>query len=202
MIVAPTAIPPTTTPPTINPIDTNSCGDSSGMAVQPLSTQSGKRSYDAMSTGTSEQVPDSPGPSSLMTSFEPPTKLQKGKAVEHGLSTSRSRSRPSSNQFAAANSTRLAKITPATAVVSMQGSINHLTNIFEKSMAQGDDPVVERRSRALQHVQQMEDGLSVNDKDALIGLFMKDNVAVETYLSLSDAEVHQAWIASMLAVEL
>jgi hypothetical protein len=84
----------------------------------------------------------------------------------------------------------------------MQGSINRLTDVFEKSMAQVDDPCVEHRSRALQHVQQTEDGLSVDDKVALIALFMKDNIAVETYLSLGDAEVRQAWIASMLSVKL
>ena len=155
-----------------------------------------------MSTGTSEQAPDSM--SAFATSFEPPTKLQKGKAVEYGvvgLSASRSKARPSSNQISASNSARLAKISPATAVVGMQGSINRLTDIFEKSMAQGDDPGVERRSRALQLVQQTEDGLSVGDKVALIALFMKDNVAVETYLSLNDADVRRAWITTMLVVK-
>ena len=198
-IVVPTAI-----HPVVNPIDTSSCGESSNMALQPLSSQSGKRSYDSMSTGTSEQAPDSMSP--FATSFEPPTKLQKGKTVEYGvvgLSASRSKARLSStsNQISAANSARLAKISPATAVVGMQGSINRLTDIFEKSMAQGDDPGVERRSRALQLVQQAEDGLSVGDKVALIALFMKDNVAVETHLSLNDADVCQAWITTMLLVK-
>lgn len=196
-IIAPTAI-----HPIVNAIDTNSCGESSNMApsLQPFSNQSGKRSYDSMSTGTSEQAPDSA--SAFTTSFEPPTKLQKGKAAEHGvvgLSASRSKARSSSNQISAANTTRLAKISPATAVVGMQGSINRLTDIFEKSMAQGDDPAVERRSRALQLVQESEDALSVSDKVALIALFMKDNVIVETYLSLNDADVRRAWITTMLA---
>jgi hypothetical protein len=183
---------PTVIHPVVNPIDTNSCGESSNMALQPLSNQSGKHSYNSMSTGTSEQVPDS-------------VSVQKGKAVEYGvvgLSASRSKARLSSNQISASNSARLAKISPATAVVGMQGSINRLTDIFEKSMAQGDDPGVECRSRALQLVQQIEDGLSVGDKVALIALFMKDNVAVETYLSLDDADVCQAWITTMLVVKL
>jgi hypothetical protein len=75
-----------------------------------------------MSMETSGQVPDSA--SELDTSFGPPTKLQKGKAAEYGvvgLRGSGSRSRPSGNQIAAANSARLAKITPATAVIGMQG---------------------------------------------------------------------------------
>ena len=202
MIVAPT-IPHTTFHPTINPINTNSGGDSSSMALQPLSNQSGKRSYEAMSSETSEQVPDSA--SGFATPSEPPTKLQKGKAPEYGAvgsRASRPRSRPSGNQIAAATSARLAKMTPATAVVGMQGSINRLTNIFEKSMTQGNEPGVERRSRALQLVQQTEDGLSVEDKVALIALFIKDDIAIETYLSLNDAEVRQAWITSILPVNL
>jgi hypothetical protein len=73
---------PGTAIPSIDPIDTNSQGDDgSDMALQPLSNQSGKRSYEAMLTGTSEQVPDSS--SSFPTLFEPPTKLHKGKAMEH-----------------------------------------------------------------------------------------------------------------------
>lgn len=84
----------------------------------------------------------------------------------------------------------------------MQGSINRLTDVFEKSMTQGDEPSVERRARALQLMQQIQDGLSVDDKVALIALFMKDDVAVETYLSLNDPEVRRAWITSMLPVKL
>jgi len=49
-------------------------------------------------------------------------------------------------------------------------------------------------------VQQTEDGLSIDDKVALIALFMKDDIIVSTYLSLDDAAVRQAWIASMLPI--
>ena len=84
MIIAPTTIHSTAFHSTtgINPINTNSggeTGDSSSMALQPLSNQLGKHSYDAMSTETSGQVPDSA--LEFATSFKPPTKLQKGKCL-------------------------------------------------------------------------------------------------------------------------
>jgi hypothetical protein len=69
-------------------------------------------------------------------------------------------------------------------------------------MTQADEPGVEHRARALQLVQQTQNGLSIDDKVALIALFMKDDVAIETYLSLNDPEIRRAWITSMLPVKL
>ncbi|KAF8220351.1 hypothetical protein L208DRAFT_1382695 [Tricholoma matsutake] len=99
------------------------------------------------------------------------------------------------------STTRLAnKITPATAIIGMQGSINQLTDIFEKSMAPGEDPAVAHREKAMQFLQEVDDGLSVGDKVAMISIFMKQAAAVNTYLSLTDTEVQQAWIHKMLDV--
>jgi hypothetical protein len=81
----------------------------------------------------------------------------------------------------------------------MQGSINRLTDIFEKSMlGPAEDPAAASRVRAIELVQAQEDGLSTEEKVAMVMKFMKDTVMAETYMSLTDPEVRRYWVLGML----
>jgi hypothetical protein len=83
------------------------------------------------------------------------------------------------------------KATPASAVIWMQGSINRLTDIFEKSMMShiAEDPATASRNHAMTLVQEYDDDLTVDEKIALVSYFAKDLVAANTYISLTDHEV-------------
>lgn len=65
-------------------------------------------------------------------------------------------------------------------------------------MAVPEDAVVTRRTHAMQLLQEVDDGLSTDQKIAIVQLFMKNAVAADTYLSLTDADVRRGWIHAML----
>jgi hypothetical protein len=94
------------------------------------------------------------------------------------------------------------KITQATAVVGMQGSINRLTDIMERSFLPEEptaDPGVERLTRAVKSVEK-DEGLTVEERATLISVFMANPTSINIYLSLTDPNVRQAWIARVLNV--
>ncbi len=148
---------------------------------------SSKRSYAAMSS-------ESGVPHSALTGQSDPIS-KKFKGSELG-------SPPSGSGVVKRTSTTVARpvkaITQATAVVGMQGSINQLTDIFEKSLEPSQDPSVNRKSRALKLVQERDDGLLLLDKVKLISIFDEHTSMIDTYLGLTDDELRRAWISSIL----
>ena len=74
------------------------------------------------------------------------------------------------------------------------------TDIFEKSMTihLAEDPATTSRNHAIRLLQEQEDGLMTDQKIAIISCFMEDVVTANTYISLTDPEVRQAWIFMML----
>jgi hypothetical protein len=94
-----------------------------------------------------------------------------------------------------------AQISQAVAVNNMQGTINCLADVFEKSMATPEEGSVIHRDQAMQLVQEVEDELSAGEKAGLITHFMNNTIAADTYLSLKDPAIRKAWISSMLALD-
>jgi hypothetical protein len=104
--------------------------------------------------------------------------------------------------------TSTSKVTPAVAISNMQGSINRLTDIFEKSMTapilpQHEDKHAKEaadRNRALEQLQTQwqNDGLTENDVTDIINIFMVDLVLVQTYLALMDDKIRRRWLQSVL----
>jgi hypothetical protein len=85
----------------------------------------------------------------------------------------------------------------------MQSLINRLTDIFERSMTQplpsSVDPSLACKMEAIQHLQaSADDGLSVAQKASMVSLFMKDVVAANTYLVLTDVDVRREWMMQLL----
>ena len=72
--------------------------------------------------------------------------------------------------------------------------------IVEKSMMihLAEDRATTSRNRAISLIQEQEDGLTTNQKIAMISCFMEDVVAADTYILLTDPEVRQGWILMML----
>jgi hypothetical protein len=90
----------------------------------------------------------------------------------------------------------------------MQGSINRLTDILEKSMAPPPLPPPpprsfeelssQRRTDAMQRLQVTDDHLSLTQKVGMVSLFNKDIKIVDTYLSLSNDDLRQHWMLTIL----
>ena len=82
----------------------------------------------------------------------------------------------------------------------MQPQMHQPSDIVEKSMTihLAEDPATTSRNRAIRLVQEQEDGLTTDQKVAMISFFMEDVVAAETYILLTDPEVRQGWILMML----
>jgi hypothetical protein len=131
-------------------------------------------------------------------SIEPPKKKSSSKATSKSASKP-SASKPSSSRALVLSSSKAAaRITPATAVVGMQGSINRLTDVFERAMTSPQDETSVKRNEAMQRLQVLDEGLTLEEKTKMIRLFMKDPVSADTYMVLNDDELRQNWVQSML----
>ena len=83
----------------------------------------------------------------------------------------------------------------------MQGTMNRVTDIFEKSVTQPLDPQAGAQDEALDFLQTREDGLSLTEQKKLVILFMKDAVIAQTYNRLVNEDLRRSWIAEMLETE-
>ena len=95
------------------------------------------------------------------------------------------------------------KLSPATAVVGMQGSINRLTDVLKKSMVPPPPSFEEllsgRRMDAMQRLQATDDDhLSLTQQVGMVSLFNKDIKIVDTYLSLSNDNLRRCWMLTIL----
>ena len=70
---------------------------------------------------------------------------------------------------------KAAEISNATVLHGMQGTMNRVTEIFEKSVTLPLDPQSAVRTDALHFLQTREDNLSLDDRTALVQLFMKED---------------------------
>ena len=157
--------------------------DNGGTNSPGLSVPGSKRPHSLMSTDSDALSSSAaPTPTSNITPITTPQSLSDPPAKKRSKG-SKGDSRRSAVS-APAGPVNVAKITPATAVMGMQGSINRLTDIFERSMMGqlGEDPAVVSRNRAIELVQTQDDGLLTEQKVMMISHFMKDIVVAETYI--------------------
>ena len=96
------------------------------------------------------------------------------------------------------------KIMQVTAVVGMQGSIDRLTDIMERSFLPEEptaDPGVERLTRAVKSVEK-DEGLTVEaeERAALISVFMANPTSINIYLDEQGAATPTCKETSVLTV--
>jgi hypothetical protein len=89
--------------------------------------------------------------------------------------------------------------TQAAALMGMQGSINHLTDVFAESMRPPETETALRRKHALKLLQEQNDQLTPIQKARMASCFQKDISAADTYVSLVDPLVREKWINLMLS---
>ena len=147
-------------------------------------------------------IPISPSSHRVSSEPGPPEPATKKFQMTSSKGSEKQRSGVRAGKQAQANTTtQLAtKITQATAVLGMQGSINRLTDIMERSFLPGEstvDPGVERLKRAVTSVED-DEGLTVEERAGLISVFTTNPTSIDIYLSLTNPTVRQAWITRVL----
>jgi hypothetical protein len=149
------------------------------------SVSSSKRKFSALRNDTS-------GISSMSSV---PTATSDASSSQHAV---KKRSTGKDRQPRKVSARKAAEITNATVLHGMQGTMNRVTDIFEKSVAQPLDPQSAVRTDALHFLQTREDNLSLDERTKIVRLFMKDNIAAETYVALVNEDLRKNWLAVML----
>jgi hypothetical protein len=97
---------------------------------------------------------------------------------------------------------KILKVTPATAVIGMQGSINRLTDVIQNQMVMpqsSEDRQELRKEQALRMLQELDDGLTLDEKTEMVVLFQDDAHATSTFVKLTDDTLRRSWLRKMLA---
>lgn len=165
--------------------------------ISPPTSIASKRTHSTMSADSNEPSrADSQASIASSTHALSPDPINKKQMFSRVRDSSNS-SRPGSRE---SNSAKLgAKVSQATAIIGMQGTINQLTGVFRESMlAPVQDDTMLRRKEALK-VLQGDDGLSVTEKARMAFFFQKDISFADTYVSLDDPLVRKEWITLTLA---
>ena len=92
---------------------------------------------------------------------------------------------------------------PVVAINGMQGTLNRLTHVFEKTLALFDAANSMEKpthlSQAMGLVQMVDDDLSQMEKVDLIQRFIANPTIAEVYLSFTDPALRQLWIRAELS---
>jgi hypothetical protein len=111
-------------------------------------------------------------------------------------SRSKSRRTKSSTRAATSSTGFATKVTQATAITNMQGSINRLADVLEKSIV-APEPAT-RKDEAVKRLQEVEEDLSMDEQLKIIEQFGKNTSLGGTYLSLINEPLRKAWICERL----
>jgi hypothetical protein len=167
-------------------------------------SSSSKRKHSLLDIGASSLSSGHPTsvPTSSKASSEPASKKANStKGKNKQLASKRSVKSFSSSVACEPSSARAAKVTNTTILHGMQGTMNRVTDIFERSITQPADPQSGARDEALDLLQTREDSLSLDDMKKLVNLFMKDIIIAQTYIRLVNEDLRQIWLADMAAAE-
>jgi hypothetical protein len=93
---------------------------------------------------------------------------------------------------------RAAKITPAAAVMGMQGSINRLTNVIEKGMITDAERVEKQRHAALRILNNEDTDYPMQERVVVMHMFADDPAVVDIYLETQDKDTRHAFIQHMI----
>ena len=78
----------------------------------------------------------------------------------------------------------------------MHGTLNHISDIFKKS---AEDPVLAKLDYAIQHLQNTNDGLTMDEKTSMVNQFFMKPTIANAYMALSDDALQVNWLHVMLA---
>jgi hypothetical protein len=164
-------------------------------------SSSSKRKLSALRNDTSDvslppSEPTGTAASDVTTSEHAAKKRSTGKGKQPAAPAARSTGKDKQPRKVSAR--KATEISNTAVLHGMQGTMNRVSDIFEKSVAQPLDPQSAVRSEALHFLQTREDNLSLDERTKVVRIFMKDNVAAETYIALVNDDLRRSWLAGML----
>jgi hypothetical protein len=166
--------------------------DVDGVSAATSGASASKRKHSALEGGGGEaSVSAAPSKSSRPSKKKTSAKPSSSSAIASSVS----KKRPSK---AVAEG-----ITQAVALNGMQGSINRLTDIFEKSMSSSvpvhpQEAKEDLRNKALQLLQSRDEGLSEEEMVRVVNIFMRDRDVTGTYLALENDAVRRKWLVDLV----
>jgi len=151
-----------------------------------------KRKLASLDDDTDSYLSGSPGPPNTASS----TSMQPMKKKTPSTSGSRSISKRSSKSGTKTASKLSTQASTAVAIHDMQGTLNHITNIFEKST---QDPSSAKLDEAIQRLQTTDDGLDMDEKTTMINQFLAKPSVANAYMAITDDALRVNWVRAMLA---
>ena len=122
--------------------------------------------------------------------------LQPAKKKTPSTSGSRSASKQSTKSSTKTTSKLSTQASTAVAIHDMQGTLNRITDIFEKST---QDPASAKLDEAIQRLQTTDDGLTMDEKTIMINQFLVKPAITNAYLAITDDALRVNWLRVMLA---
>jgi hypothetical protein len=80
----------------------------------------------------------------------------------------------------------------------MGGTLQRFTDVIEKSLLPQDTPAATQHDKAVELVQERDDGLTFDEKIVLITYLTDNPPAVRTYLTLKDDKYREGWVRSIV----
>jgi hypothetical protein len=81
----------------------------------------------------------------------------------------------------------------------MGGTLQRFTDVIEKSLLPQETPAAARHDKAVELVQECDDGLTFDEKIILITYLTDNPTAVGTYLALKDDKYREGWVRSIVS---
>jgi hypothetical protein len=81
----------------------------------------------------------------------------------------------------------------------MGATLQQFTDVIEKSLLPQETPAATRPDKAVELVQECDDGLTFGEKIVLITYLTDNPTAVRTYLALKDDKYREGWVRSIVS---
>jgi hypothetical protein len=198
-----------TPPPSTRAVAKRKFGEPSLNAVSTIPSHPSQSQHSLTSSSADNSRPSKRSQHSLVSSSADSSRPSKRSHYSSGID-SEAVAQPSSKP-------RAARITPATAVIGMQGSINRLTDILQSAMAPAAAPAAPAPTptpapaptpateaenamrKALEKLQTVDDGLTREEKVTLVDLISESEKFTSTFLNLTDPVLRQDWLRKVLS---
>jgi hypothetical protein len=76
----------------------------------------------------------------------------------------------------------------------MQSMLNCISDIFKKS---AEDPTLAKLDDTIQHLQNTNDGLTINEKTTMVNQFLMKPTIANAYMALTDDALWVNWLCAM-----
>jgi hypothetical protein len=80
----------------------------------------------------------------------------------------------------------------------MGGTLQRFTDVIKKSLLPQETPAAARHDKAVELVQEHNNGLTFDEKIVLITYLTDNPTAVHTYLALKDDKYREGWVRSIV----